>query len=48
MNETGLLTVRAAEPRSAREIRFDLQIGGMDQAAVDDARAAIARHQVRS
>lgn len=48
MNETGLLTVQATEPRSGREVRFDLQIGGMDQAAVDEARAVVARHEVRA
>ena len=48
MNETGLLTVHAAEPTSGREVRFDLQIGGMDQGAVDAARAAVARHAVSS
>jgi molecular chaperone DnaK (HSP70) len=48
MTETGLLTVQATEPRSGREVRFDLQIGGMDQAAVDEARAAVARHQMTS
>jgi len=46
MNETGLLTVHAAEPSSGREVRFDLQIGGMDQAAVDEARATVAHHQM--
>jgi molecular chaperone DnaK (HSP70) len=46
MNETGLLTVRAVEPGSGREVRFDLQIGGMDQAAVDEARTAVARHEL--
>jgi molecular chaperone DnaK (HSP70) len=48
MNETGLLTVQAKEPSSGREVRFDLQIGGMEQAAVDKARAAVARHAVSS
>ena len=48
MNETGLLTVHATEPGSRREVRFDLQIGGMNQAAVDEARAAVARHEVSS
>ena len=48
MTETGLLTVQATEPRSGREVRFDLQIGGMDQAAVDEARAAVARHEMTS
>jgi molecular chaperone DnaK len=40
--------VQATEPRSGREVRFDLQIGGMDQAAVDEARATVARHQMTS
>jgi molecular chaperone DnaK len=44
MNETGLLTVHAVEPGSGRDVRFDLQIGGMDPAAADEARAAVARH----
>jgi molecular chaperone DnaK len=48
MNETGLLTVHAEEPESGREVRFDLQIGGMDQAAVDTARNRVARHDVSS
>lgn len=48
MNETGLLTVQATEPSSGREVRFDLKIGGMDQAAVDEARATVARHQMSS
>jgi molecular chaperone DnaK (HSP70) len=46
MNETGLLTVQATEPGSGREVRFDLQIGGVDQATVDEARATVGRHQV--
>lgn len=47
MSETGKLTVHAEEPTSGAQVRFDLQIGGMDQAAVDKARAGIARHDVR-
>lgn len=46
MSETGLLTVHAVEPESGREVRFDLRIGGMDQASVDKARSAVARHNV--
>lgn len=48
MSETGLLTVHAKEPRSGREVRFDLQIGGMDRAAVKHAKAAVARHDTSS
>ncbi|MFI0370772.1 Hsp70 family protein [Actinomadura sp. 1N219] len=48
MSETGRLSVHAVEPRSGREVRFDLQIGGMDRAAVDDAKAAVARHDTTS
>lgn len=46
MSETGALTVYACEPESGTELTFDLQIGGMDQAAVDAARTSIAKHQV--
>lgn len=48
MNETGLLTVYAVEPGSGREVRFDLQIGGMDRAAVEEAKTAVARHDISS
>ncbi|GLW61884.1 molecular chaperone DnaK [Actinomadura rubrobrunea] len=48
MNETGLLTVAAVEPRSGRNVRFDLQIGGMDRKDVDKAKAAVARHEIIS
>jgi molecular chaperone DnaK (HSP70) len=47
MSETGTLTVHAIEPSSGAEVRFDLQIGGMDAAAVRAARTDIARHEVR-
>jgi molecular chaperone DnaK (HSP70) len=47
MSETGVLTVRALEPSSGAKVSFDLQIGGMDQAAVASARADIADHEVR-
>ncbi|TMR05024.1 Hsp70 family protein [Actinomadura soli] len=48
MSETGRLSVHAVEPRSGREVRFDLQIGGMDKAAVEHAKAAVARHDTSS
>lgn len=47
LSETGKLTVRAEEPSSGAQVEFTLQIGGMDQAAVDEARAGIARHAVK-
>ena len=46
MSETGTLTVYASEPGSGAEMTFDLQIGGMDQAAVDAARTSVAKHEV--
>lgn len=46
MSETGTLTVHANEPNSGAELTFDLQIGGMDRAAVDAARTNIAKHKV--
>ncbi|MEU4829448.1 Hsp70 family protein [Streptosporangium sp. NPDC023615] len=48
MGETGFLTVHAVEPASAREVRFDLQIGGLDRADVERARTAVARHDIGS
>jgi molecular chaperone DnaK len=42
VSETGLLTVHAREPRSGREVRFDLQIGGPDKPPFD-----VAGYQVR-
>jgi molecular chaperone DnaK len=47
MSETGLLTVHAREPRSGREVRFDLQITGLDHARLDDARRSVANYRVR-
>ena len=46
MSETGVLTVHAAEPRSGRDVHFDLQIGGLDRAGMEHARTAVARYQV--
>jgi molecular chaperone DnaK len=47
MSETGLLTVHASEPRSGSEVRFDLQIGGLDGARLDEARRSVASYRVR-
>jgi molecular chaperone DnaK len=47
MSETGLLTVHAREPRSGREVRFDLQIGGVDSARFEQAQRSVASYQVR-
>lgn len=47
MSETGTLTVHAIEPSSGAEVRFELQIGGMDAAAIQAARTDIARHEVQ-
>ena len=46
MSETGKLSVHAVEPGSGRDLRFDLQIGGLDQAGVDKARTSVARYRV--
>jgi molecular chaperone DnaK (HSP70) len=46
MSETGLLAVHATEPVSGTELRFDLQIGDLDQAGMEKARQSVARYQV--
>jgi molecular chaperone DnaK len=46
MSATGLLTVHAREPGSGSDLRFDLQIGDLDQAGLDQARRSIAGYQV--
>ena len=46
MSETGLLSVHATGPGSGAELRFDLQIGDLDQAGVEKARESVARYQV--
>jgi molecular chaperone DnaK len=48
MNETGKLAVHAEEPSSGNELNLELQIGGMDEAAVSAAQTAVARHDVSS
>ncbi len=46
MSDTGLLTVRATEPGSGMNLRFDLQIGDLDQAGMDQARRSVAAYDV--
>jgi Mg2+ and Co2+ transporter CorA len=46
MSETGLLTVHATEPRSGSDLRFDLQIGDLDQAGMDQARKSVDGYDV--
>lgn len=46
MSETGLLTVHATEPVSGTDLRFDLQIGDLDQAGMEKARQSVARYRV--
>lgn len=46
MTETGLLKVHSWEADSGREIRFEIQIGGLDETQVQKATAAVARYEV--
>ena len=46
MTETGLLKVHGYEAGSGREVRFEIQIGGMDETKVRQAAAAVARYEV--
>jgi molecular chaperone DnaK (HSP70) len=46
MSETGQLTVQAIEPESGARLQFDLQIGGLDKAAMDQARQSVAGYDV--
>jgi molecular chaperone DnaK (HSP70) len=46
MNETGLLTVHGREGGSGREVRFEIQIGGLEEAEVRKATSAVARYEV--
>jgi molecular chaperone DnaK (HSP70) len=46
MSETGVLSVHATEPGSGSDLRFDLQIGDLDQPGVDKARESVARYHV--
>jgi molecular chaperone DnaK len=46
MSETGVLTVHATEPRSGSDLRFDLQIGNLDQAGMAQARKSVDGYDV--
>jgi molecular chaperone DnaK len=46
MTETGLLKVHGLEADSGREIRFEIQIGILDEAEVRQAARAVARYEV--
>jgi molecular chaperone DnaK len=46
MTETGLLKVHGREADSGREVRFEIQIGRLDDAEVRQATDAVARYEV--
>jgi len=46
MTETGLLQVHGYEADSGREVRFEIQIGGLDETEMRKATAAVARYEV--
>ncbi len=46
MTETGLLKVHGWEADSGREVRFEIHIGGLDEAQVQKATAAVAHYEV--
>lgn len=46
MTETGLLKVYGREADSGREVRFEIQIGSLDEAEVREAADAVARYEV--
>jgi molecular chaperone DnaK len=46
MSETGLLKVHAVEATSGQEVRFEIQIGGLDEEQVRKAANAVARYGV--
>jgi molecular chaperone DnaK len=46
MTETGLLQVHGHEAQSGREVRFEIQIGGLDETEVQQATDAVARYEV--
>jgi molecular chaperone DnaK len=46
MGETGLLKVHGREADSGREVRFEIQIGGLDEAEMRKAATAVARYEV--
>ncbi len=46
MTEMGLLKVHGREADSGREVRFEIQIGGLDETEVREAANAVARYEV--
>ena len=46
MTETGLLQIHAYEANSGREVKFEIQIGGLGEAEVRQAASTVARYQV--
>jgi molecular chaperone DnaK len=46
MTETGLLKVYGREADSGQEVRFEIQIGSLDEAEVREAADAVARYEV--
>jgi molecular chaperone DnaK len=46
MTATGLLTVHGWEPDSGQEVRFEIQIGRLDETEVKQAADAVARYEV--
>jgi molecular chaperone DnaK (HSP70) len=46
MTETGLLKIHGRESRSGREVRFEIQIGGLDEEQLRRAATAVARYEV--
>ncbi len=46
MTDTGLLQVHGWEAGSGREVRFEIQIGGLDETEVRQATARVARYEV--
>jgi molecular chaperone DnaK len=46
MTDTGLLTVHGWEPRSGSEVRFDIQIGGLDEERTEQATSKVTSYDV--
>jgi molecular chaperone DnaK (HSP70) len=46
MTETGLLKVHGKEADSGREVRFEIQIGGLDETETQAAATKVARYEV--
>jgi molecular chaperone DnaK len=46
MTETGMLQVHGREADSGSEVRFDIQIGGLDEARIREATTAVAQYEV--